>query len=153
MISEAQMERAEQEFSHAAHVAIDPARSVELALERHQNGPHPRGRDPMATDSLVSAYREADYVAESRAWIASLIRTARKPKPVSGLPTCAVCYFMDGDQWCCAHADFVNVQESPCGFGPTMADALSALIAEDKKQVDAAVAARAAALAALVVAP
>ena len=32
--------------------------------------------------------------------------------------------FLDGDQWCAAFGDFVNIQESQCGVGPRAIDAL-----------------------------
>ena len=34
--------------------------------------------------------------------------------------------FKDGDQWCVANHDFVNLQESQAGFGETALDALAA---------------------------
>ena len=30
-----------------------------------------------------------------------------------------VVYEMDGNQWCAHYEDFINLQESPCGFGDT----------------------------------
>ena len=35
--------------------------------------------------------------------------------------------FMDGDMWCAVDEDFVNIQESPCGFGITPNDAVKEL--------------------------
>lgn len=35
--------------------------------------------------------------------------------------------FMDGDQWCATDRHFVNVQESPCGFGQTCLEAMAEL--------------------------
>lgn len=35
--------------------------------------------------------------------------------------------FMDGNAWCATKNDFVNLQESPAGFGPTALDALTDL--------------------------
>ena len=35
--------------------------------------------------------------------------------------------FKDGDQWCVARADFINLQESPAGFGSTCLEALADL--------------------------
>jgi len=37
---------------------------------------------------------------------------------------------LDGDQWCATEDDFVNLQESPAGFGKTPADAAEALALE-----------------------
>lgn len=36
--------------------------------------------------------------------------------------------FMDGDAWCAVHPDFVNLQESPAGFGATRDEAIAALV-------------------------
>ncbi len=35
--------------------------------------------------------------------------------------------FKDGDQWCATRSDFVNLHESPAGFGTTALHALAAL--------------------------
>lgn len=35
--------------------------------------------------------------------------------------------FKDGDQWCATYDDFVDLQESPAGFGDTALEALAAL--------------------------
>ena len=35
--------------------------------------------------------------------------------------------FLDGDQWCATKQNFINVQESPVGFGPTAIDAAANL--------------------------
>ena len=43
------------------------------------------------------------------------------------IPDHAVCFFMDGDKWCCVHGDFANLQESPAGFGDTFDAALTDL--------------------------
>jgi len=36
--------------------------------------------------------------------------------------------YLDGDQWCATRNDFVNLQESDAGFGPTALEALSELV-------------------------
>jgi hypothetical protein len=38
--------------------------------------------------------------------------------------------FMDGDQWCATDRHWVNVQESPTGFGATALEAMAALCKE-----------------------
>ncbi len=38
--------------------------------------------------------------------------------------------YMDGDQWCATRGDFVNLQESPAGFGPTALMAFADLAKE-----------------------
>ena len=32
-------------------------------------------------------------------------------------------YFKDGDQWCAVYEDFIDLQESPAGFGYTQEEA------------------------------
>ena len=41
------------------------------------------------------------------------------------IPDSAVCFFMDGDKWCCVNGDFVNLQDSPAGFGSTFDEAFA----------------------------
>lgn len=36
------------------------------------------------------------------------------------VPKDALCFFRDGNQWCCVWGDFKNLQESNAGFGDTM---------------------------------
>lgn len=48
-------------------------------------------------------------------------------KPKSGIPHNALCYFQDGDMVCCVFGDFVNLQESPAGFGKTNEEAFEDL--------------------------
>lgn len=43
------------------------------------------------------------------------------------IPDHAVCFFRDGNKWCCVNGDFVNIQESPAGFGDTFDAALADL--------------------------
>lgn len=45
--------------------------------------------------------------------------------PGHGGPTIRV--FMDGDQFCAVKPDFINLQESPVGFGNTKKEAIQAL--------------------------
>lgn len=40
--------------------------------------------------------------------------------------------FMDGNAWCAVHPDFINLQESPAGFGDTPEEARAALAKEPK---------------------
>lgn len=35
--------------------------------------------------------------------------------------------YMDGSAWCAVRSDFINLQESPAGFGATRQDAITAL--------------------------
>ena len=45
----------------------------------------------------------------------------------TGVPASALCYFRDGEKWCCVFGDFINLQESPAGFGDTQAEAFNNL--------------------------
>lgn len=35
--------------------------------------------------------------------------------------------YLDGDKWCAVGKDFINIQESSCGFGDTPRDAVNDL--------------------------
>ena len=43
------------------------------------------------------------------------------------IPPQAVCFFMDGNQWCCVNGDFVDLAVSPAGFGDTFVSAMENL--------------------------
>ena len=43
----------------------------------------------------------------------------------SGIPFDAICFFRDGDKWCCVRQDFEDLQSSPAGFGATLDDAMT----------------------------
>lgn len=47
--------------------------------------------------------------------------------PEANVPDNAVCFFRDGNQWCCVYGDFLDLQHSPAGFGDTFEEALNAL--------------------------
>jgi len=51
--------------------------------------------------------------------------------PIHGGPSTRV--FLDGNMWCAVNPDFVNLQESPAGFGETPEIARKSLIAEATK--------------------
>ena len=55
------------------------------------------------------------------------------PPPVapSGIPSDAVCYFMDGDTWFCVRPDFIDLQMSPAGYGKTQDAAYYSLLDEE----------------------
>jgi hypothetical protein len=74
VISKEQLERAEIEFTTAARTAFRDAKSAESALESYTYYPSSIPYDPAKRDRLLSEYREADYMAESRAAIATLLR-------------------------------------------------------------------------------
>ena len=39
------------------------------------------------------------------------------------VPVHALCYFRDGDKYCCVFGDFRNLPEDPAGFGDTETEA------------------------------
>jgi hypothetical protein len=121
MISKEQMERAEREFTSEAATWFQKAKEAERSLEAYTYGPR-RDYSPLRRDKLLEDFRDADYMAESRAWILNLIR---RPEPA--IHHSAVCFFKDGNRWCCVNGDFVNLQESAAGFGETFEEALIAL--------------------------
>ena len=49
----------------------------------------------------------------------------------SGIPSDAVCYFMDGDTWFCVRPDFIDLQMSPAGYGKTQDAAYYSLLDEE----------------------
>lgn len=46
----------------------------------------------------------------------------------SAIPKNALCFFKDGHQWVAVFGDFINLQESPAGYGDTRESALDELI-------------------------
>ena len=50
------------------------------------------------------------------------------------IPHNAVCFFRDGDQWCCVFGNFINLQESPAGFGANFIDAFQMLDINHERQ-------------------
>lgn len=79
--------------------------------------------------ALSRLNREVDEIerrSEERAALMAIAALAKKHAP-HGVPEHAACFFKDGDAWCCVRGDFVNLQESPAGFGATMDAALNAL--------------------------
>jgi hypothetical protein len=41
--------------------------------------------------------------------------------------------FRDGNQWCAVYWDFVNIQQSSCGFGKTLVEAIKNLLSVDDR--------------------
>lgn len=56
-----------------------------------------------------------------------LARVEVAERDASGIPHNAVCFYKDGNAWCCVFGDFVNLQESPAGFGDSFDTALTNL--------------------------
>jgi hypothetical protein len=62
-------------------------------------------------------------------WARDRVRGLLRQFPIvrSGVPGEAICFFKDGNAWCCVNGDFANLQESPAGFGDTFDEALADL--------------------------
>ena len=127
MITAEQMKRANEEFAAAAAATVNQAREAERALELYTYGivdKQHRQYSCEKREQLLKEFQEADYMAERSAWILSLIRRAMARR---NLPDEAVCFFKDGDKWCCVHGDFIDLQSSPAGFGDTFEEAMNNL--------------------------
>ena len=57
----------------------------------------------------------------------SELRELARQRGLHGVPKEALCFFRDGNAWCCVHGDFANLQETPAGFGETFSEALDDL--------------------------
>ena len=75
MITEEQMDRAEREFAANLQAAISVARDAERELEHYTY--YVRPYDYKKREQLLQDFKDADYMAESRAWILQLIRARR----------------------------------------------------------------------------
>lgn len=76
-------------------------------------------------DGLLPGYVAGAYSGwgAARNLVSKWLRETQPP----ALPAAAVCFFKDGDRWCCVNGDFINLQESPAGFGETFEEALDEL--------------------------
>jgi hypothetical protein len=133
MISKEQMERALKEFTSGAAVAFAKARDAERSLEAYTYSPR-RDYTPERREKLLEAFRDADYEAESRAWIRELIKKALKPERHS-IPHNAVCFWLEGDKMQAVFGDFVDLQNSPAGFGDNFDEALADLKVQSSSNV------------------
>jgi len=43
--------------------------------------------------------------------------------------------FKDGNLWCAVNEEFINIQESPCGFGITPMVALGELVMHENEEI------------------
>lgn len=80
-----------------------------------------------ANAELIAAMRNAlpallSELSSLRARVRQLLSSCKK-----SIPDSAVCVFRDGNKWCCVRGDFINLQESPAGFGNTFEEALDKL--------------------------
>jgi hypothetical protein len=128
VISKEQMDRAQAEFRRAYGEAYQQARQAEHLLETYTYAPHEQ-YNPATRARYLHEYREADYMAESRAWVVQVLQRDREtqPKTCTNIPHNAVCFFKDGDKLCAVFTDFINLQESPAGFGDDFNEAMENL--------------------------
>ena len=52
------------------------------------------------------------------------------------IPADAICFFPEGNQWACVYGDFVNLQESPIGFGRTREQAYEDLKRQEDRKIE-----------------
>lgn len=76
MITKEQIERVEREVAANASAAFELAKEAEQSLEVYTYS-RDRGYDPAKRQRLLDEFNEADYQAESRAWLLNLIRAAK----------------------------------------------------------------------------
>ena len=91
-----------------------------------------------AFDALLTGYKyraaqSAREIEKQKADAVELERLRKveaeiSKKPQSGIPHNAICFFQDGNKWCCVFGDFTNLQESLAGFGDTFDLAFSDLL-------------------------
>jgi hypothetical protein len=124
VITAEQEKQAEREFEMEAASAFQKAKALEKSLEHYTYSQPRREYDPKRRERLLQEFLEADYIAESRAWILQLIRGIKRG---SVIPHDAICYFKDGDRMCAVFGDFVDLQSSPSGFGSNFEEAFEAL--------------------------
>ncbi len=77
-----------------------------------------------AYTELAGCKAECEMLADERRGMQTFEPTEIR---VGGIPDEAVCFFKDGNMWCCVHGDFQNLQESPAGFGENFEEALNNL--------------------------
>ena len=76
MITKEQIERVEREVAANARAAFELAKVAERSLEAYTYTTE-RPYDPEKRQRLLDEFNEADYQAESRAWMLNLIRAAK----------------------------------------------------------------------------
>lgn len=75
------------------------------------------GRGPTPATALTDLLLNHDDEERASTW------AWRNP----AIPDEAICLFMDGDKWMAVRGDFINLAESPAGFGDTMTQAMNEL--------------------------
>ena len=76
VISKEQIERVERECAANSSAAFGLAKEAEQSLEAYTYTTE-RPYDPVKRQWLLYEFNEADYQAESRAWLLNLIRAAK----------------------------------------------------------------------------
>lgn len=99
--------------------------------------------DSMRQSELIKASRDLlDGIANGRSNLVmecSILRDAieaAEGEPECGVPAKALCLFKDGNQWCATYADFINLQESPAGFGETWEEAARGLQSAEEDRLN-----------------
>lgn len=96
-------------------------------LEKLRRKPNAKNLGTKLTDGIGQALRQKHrYTAQLNALKATMADAV-----VKGL----VHFKRDGDKWCAVLPTFVNLQESPAGFGPTKLDAFMALRDDAAKHI------------------
>jgi hypothetical protein len=91
------------------------------------------GGDAGFCDERAFGPQTKEYLAGFRYMNPQYNRPAYAPGlacPVHGGPKVRVC--MDGNMHCAVRPEFVNLQESPAGFGATREEAIAALVADEQ---------------------
>jgi hypothetical protein len=83
----------------------------------------------MKPERIAELKREAEIALRRNplVWAHGVMELIEEIDRKPSIPHEAVCFFKDGNMWCCVHGDFVNLQESPAGFGKTFEEALANL--------------------------
>lgn len=84
-----------------------------------------------ANDAREYWRQKVDYW-KARAEAAEVANSESRHNAASSIPHNAVCFFADGDKMCAVFGDFVNLQESPAGFGDDFISALNDLRAKNR---------------------
>lgn len=77
----------------------------------------------MREDHMMT--RQEEQRRDADAELRSELKEARAKE--RHIPDAAVCFFKDGDEWCCVFGNFIDLQVSPSGFGQTFSEALDDL--------------------------
>ena len=79
---------------------------------------------------LISESELDSYCDDAPAAVEKIMRMKDRP-----IPHNALCFFLDGNQWCCVFGDFINLQESPAGFGDSFETAMASLQEQNAERI------------------